>query len=76
MVALRVAQAELFWERLAVMPVLLVDDVLGELDPKRRAGFWKACPGSFQIIASGTVFPEDPEAWKRYSVAAGRFELG
>lgn len=75
-VALRVAQAELFQERLAVKPVLLVDDVLGELDPKRRAGFWKACPGSFQIIASGTVFPEDSEAWKRYSVAAGGFELG
>ena len=75
MVALRVAQAELFQERLAVLPVLLVDDVLGELDPKRRAGFWNACPDAFQIIASGTVFPEEAEAWKCYSVDAGRFAL-
>lgn len=76
MVALRVAQAELFRERLSVMPVLLVDDVLGELDPKRRAGFWSACPESFQIIASGTVYPEDAERWKRYEVEAGRFTSG
>lgn len=76
MVALRVAQAELFRARLSVMPVLLVDDVLGELDPKRRAGFWSACPESFQIIASGTVYPEDAERWKRYGVEAGRFTSG
>lgn len=73
-VALRVAQAELFRERLSVAPVLLVDDVLGELDPQRRAGFWKACPSSFQVIASGTVFPEDAESWKRYAVAGGLFQ--
>ncbi|CAI8283273.1 MAG: DNA replication and repair protein RecF [Opitutia bacterium UBA7350] len=73
MVALRVAQAVLFQERLSVVPVLLVDDVLGELDPARRAGFWKACPDAFQIIASGTVFPEEAEAWKCYSVTSGSF---
>jgi DNA replication and repair protein RecF len=76
MVALRVAQAELFRERLSVVPVLLVDDVLGELDPKRRAGFWSACPESFQIIASGTVFPEDAERWKPYTVEGGKFASG
>jgi DNA replication and repair protein RecF len=75
-VALRVAQAELFKTRLSVMPVLLVDDVLGELDPKRRAGFWEACPKSFQVIASGTVFPEDAEHWKRYKVREGTFASG
>ena len=76
MVALRVAQAQLFLERLSIAPVLLVDDVLGELDPKRRAGFWKACPESFQVIASGTTLPDDRDNWKFYRVSEGSFSLG
>lgn len=75
-VALRVAQAQLFLERLSIAPVLLVDDVLGELDPERRAGFWKACPKSFQVIASGTTLPDDKENWKCYRVNEGSFSLG
>ncbi|MEM7792591.1 MAG: DNA replication and repair protein RecF, partial [Verrucomicrobiota bacterium] len=52
--ALRLGQALYFRKMLKRDPVLLADDVLGELDPLREAGFWKACPEELQIIASGT----------------------
>ncbi len=74
-VALRIAQAQLFYERLKTVPVLLVDDILGELDPKRRKGFWAACPQPFQIIASGTVLPDESDDWIIYTVEAGSFTL-
>ena len=62
-VALRVAQATLYRELLDRVPVLLADDVLGELDPIRREGFWKTCPKDIQIIASGTELPSEPKKW-------------
>ncbi|WP_158279738.1 DNA replication/repair protein RecF [Coraliomargarita sinensis] len=71
-VALRIAQATLFREALQVAPVLLVDDVLGELDPHRKAGFWRACPGDLQIVATGTELPEDAPGWSVSRVKAGR----
>jgi DNA replication and repair protein RecF len=70
-VALRIAQAALFHDALQVAPVLLVDDVLGELDPHRKAGFWKACPDGLQIIATGTELPEDARAWAVSRVVDG-----
>ncbi|MFP4068546.1 MAG: DNA replication/repair protein RecF [Verrucomicrobiota bacterium] len=72
-VALRIAQAIFLQERLGCKPVLLADDVLGELDPKRKAGFWRACPPDLQIIATGTELPADAEAWSVWRVEAGRF---
>ena len=71
-VALRIAQATLFQQELQIAPVLLVDDVLGELDPHRKAGFWRACPSGLQIIATGTELPEDAAAWSVRRVAAGQ----
>lgn len=62
-VALRLAQAEVFRSALGIIPVLLADDVLGELDPRREAGFWQACPTDMQIIASGTEPPKDAADW-------------
>ena len=75
-VALRIAQAAIFRQRLGLAPVLLADDVLGELDPHRKAGFWRACPSDLQIIASGTELPEAVENWAIWSVDAGRFSRG
>jgi DNA replication and repair protein RecF len=72
-VALRIAQARIFQERLGVAPVLLADDVLGELDPHRKAGFWRACPPELQIIATGTELPEASAEWAIWSVAQGQF---
>lgn len=72
-VALRIAQARIFQERLGLAPVILADDVLGELDPHRKAGFWRACPAEFQIIATGTELPEDVDQWTAWNVEEGCF---
>lgn len=71
--ALRLGQALYLREKLGEDPVLLADDVLGELDPVREAGFWKACPPEFQIIASGTQAPPDVRTWKLWKVDNGSF---
>lgn len=71
-VALRIAQARIFQDSLGLAPVLLADDVLGELDPHRRAGFWRACPAELQIIATGTELPEASSEWAIWEVAKGR----
>lgn len=73
-VALRIAQARIFEERLGLRPVILADDVLGELDPHRKAGFWRACPDHYQIIATGTEMPPDVGEWSIYRVHQGCFE--
>ncbi|MBI2516862.1 MAG: DNA replication and repair protein RecF [Opitutae bacterium] len=70
-IALRLAQAAYFKAQGGVEPVLLCDDVLGELDPVRRARFWAALDGEPQVIATGTEPPEGDGAWQRFKVAAG-----
>lgn len=70
--ALRLAQAEYFRARRGVQPVLLCDDVLGELDPERRRRFWAALEGEPQVVATGTSLPEDGGAWQVLTVEAGR----
>jgi len=72
--ALRLAQAAWFHERSGVRPVLLADDVLGELDPARRRRFWSAIDPESQVIATGTK-PPDAElgAWQTFAVADGTF---
>lgn len=72
-VALRLAQAQYFREILGKAPVMLADDVLGELDSRRRAGFWKSCPEDWQIIASGTALPEGENDWSLWHVESGVF---
>jgi DNA replication and repair protein RecF len=72
--ALRLAQASLFQERTGVPPVLLADDVLGELDPERRHRFWAALNPTLQIIATGTSLPDDAALgrWQVFRVEAGQ----
>lgn len=71
-VALRIAQASFYREQLGLAPVLLADDVLGELDPIRRQGFWRACPEDIQVVATGTELPADAERWSIYKVMEGK----
>ncbi|MBL9208166.1 MAG: DNA replication and repair protein RecF [Opitutaceae bacterium] len=72
--ALKVAQAHWFQACTGVAPVLLADDVLGELDPGRRARFWEAIEPEWQILATGTTLPEsDPLPWNVITVAKGTF---
>ena len=72
--ALRIAQAAWFHERSGVRPILLADDVLGELDPTRRARFWSAIDHESQIIATGTHLPEaELGTWQVFEVKDGAF---
>ena len=70
-VALRIAQACFYRQQLGLVPVLLADDVLGELDPIRRQGFWRACPEDLQVVATGTELPAEPEKWSVCEVLNG-----
>jgi DNA replication and repair protein RecF len=72
-IALRLAQAAYFKARSGVTPVLLCDDVLGELDPDRRARFWASLDGEPQVVATGTSPPEVPGAWQILRVTGGQF---
>lgn len=72
--ALRLAQAAWFQERSGVRPVLLADDVLGELDTARRARFWSAIDPQSQVIATGTQLPHvELGEWQVFEVVDGTF---
>ncbi len=70
--ALRLAQAAYYQAKSGVQPVLLCDDVLGELDPARRRRFWAALAGEPQVVATGTSAPEDGGDWQVWQVANGQ----
>jgi len=72
--ALRLAQAAWFQDRSGIRPVVLADDVLGELDPVRRREFWASLDPAAQVLATGTSAP-DPilGAWQIFRVAGGSF---
>jgi len=73
--ALRLAQAAWFHAKSGVRPVLLADDVLGELDPVRRGKFWATIDPESQILATGTSRPEaDLGAWQVWRVQDGDFQ--
>jgi DNA replication and repair protein RecF len=72
--ALRLAQAAWFHKRSGIRPVLLADDVLGELDGARRESFWAAMDPGSQVMATGTKLPdEDLGTWQVFRVAEGVF---
>jgi DNA replication and repair protein RecF len=72
--ALRLAQAAWFHEKSGIRPVLLADDVLGELDPLRRTRFWAAIDAESQVIATGTRLPDaELGEWQVFDVKDGDF---
>ncbi len=72
--SLRLAQAAWFRAKRQVQPVLLADDVLGELDPVRRERFWSAVPKEAQVIATGTTAPDESlGTWQVFAVEGGGF---
>lgn len=72
--ALRLAQMTFFRERTGVEPILLADDVLGELDPERRRRFWASLGESRQVIATGTTLPDaELGKWQVFNVRGGEF---
>lgn len=74
-VALRLAQVRYFNECSGLKPILLADDVLGQLDPIRSKAFWKTLDPDFQVIATGTTLPSDDSAreWQIFNVTNGSF---
>ena len=70
-IALRLAQAAYFRAKGGVTPVLLCDDVLGELDPARREKFWASLEGEPQVVATGTSRPANDGDWQVLSVVNG-----
>ncbi|MGF1448764.1 MAG: DNA replication/repair protein RecF [Opitutales bacterium] len=74
-IALRLAQFARLKEALGQTPLVLADDVLGELDPRRRDRFWNALEGDPQVLATGTSLPVLPveRDWRLVEVASGVF---
>lgn len=80
-IALRMAQTELLTERFGQTPILLIDDVLGELDASRRAGFLPLLErpetkrSQAFITCTETSWPKEISAdWGRWRVCEGVIE--
>lgn len=71
--ALRLAQVHWIREKTGIPPVILADDILGELDPQREQGFWRSLDREHQLFATGTRRPTGPEGchWRIWNVDAG-----
>jgi DNA replication and repair protein RecF len=59
--ALKIAQAQIFAFRNAAPPLLLIDDIFGELDPERRGRLLGALPAASQKLVTATVLPKGAE---------------
>ncbi|MFO7724613.1 MAG: DNA replication and repair protein RecF [Oceanipulchritudo sp.] len=71
--ALRMGLVDWYRMRGGTPPVILADDIVGELDPSRRRGFWQMLGTGSQIIATGTTFPgEDASrSWSLWEMQDG-----
>jgi len=76
-IGLRIAQYAYFKKYSGIQPVLLADDILGELDAGRRRRFWDGLESGIQVIATGTQVPDshDPKHWRLYQVESGAFKV-
>jgi DNA replication and repair protein RecF len=55
--ALKIAQARLFDREDAAPPLLLIDDIFGELDPARRTALLQSLPAESQKLVTATAMP-------------------
>jgi DNA replication and repair protein RecF len=69
--ALRLAEARFLLDRSGEHPVLLLDDVLSELDERRRAGVLAAASEFEQVLITSV----DADRFKRASPSGGRASL-
>ena len=72
---LRFAEFEYLKNARNRIPILLIDDVLGELDESRKSNFKKLLPKDAQVFATGTTFPTKSEEnhWESFKVTSGAF---
>lgn len=76
--ALKLAQAQALHAARGMPPLLLMDDVFGELDRERRRAFLDCLPGGTQKIFTTTRLDwleEERSLGRVYEVAGGRVEL-
>lgn len=74
--AIKLAQFEIFKREKGIEPVILCDDILGELDAARRAAFWECVPQTAQVISTATTeAPDCPSrrGWKTVKVENGKY---
>ena len=73
--ALMLAQLRFLKSHSGKKPIILADDILGQLDPERQKRFWAAVDNDCQIFASGTTLPADPPGgnWVVWKVENGTF---
>ena len=72
--ALRFGQADFLLQRQGVRPLILADDVLGELDSGRQSNFCSCLDDEFQVFATGTKpYLDGTEAWETFETEEGRF---
>ena len=56
--ALKIAQARFFTSTNAAPPLLLIDDIFGELDPVRRVSLLSHLPEDSQKLVTATTMPD------------------
>lgn len=71
--ALRLAQAAYLKQERKVLPVILADDILGQLDQDTRQRFWSLIDSRQQIFATGTEEPKSQNVWELWGVKTGVF---
>jgi DNA replication and repair protein RecF len=69
--ALELAAHQLATERLGTPPVLLLDDVFSELDPRRSKALVAGLPGGQALITTAFPAPSEVPADKIYAMEAG-----
>lgn len=76
--ALKLAQARHLAATTGHVPIHLVDDVFGELDPPRRARLLEALPAGAQILATTTslAWLSEPPPMHLFHVSAGAVSVG
>ena len=74
--ALRMGLVTWYRKRGGTPPVILADDIVGELDAQRRRGFWTMLGSESQIIATGTQLPREDEShsWTCWRMQAGHLK--
>ncbi|MBO7521363.1 MAG: DNA replication/repair protein RecF [Opitutales bacterium] len=74
--SLKLAQFEMVKGFGGVLPVLLCDDILGELDASRKAAFWSCIEPGAQVIATSTnPAPQSPAraGWRVIEAKNGQY---
>lgn len=75
-IALKLAQFEAIKIAKNIVPVILCDDILGELDAVRRHAFWSCIDEQSQVIATSTESAPNVDnrgTWKTILVNGGTF---